>query len=105
MKVKTRAIGVSNYSLKEMNEILESADVVPALNQVEFHPFLYNEKMLSFCKYNKIQLEAYSPLTRGEETLSSRYSESSKEIWQNSSTGVDTLELATRDCSDSKIYT
>jgi diketogulonate reductase-like aldo/keto reductase len=63
---KARAIGVSNYSIKELNEILENADVVPAVNQVEFHPFLYNEKLLSFCRHNKIQLEAYSPLTRGK---------------------------------------
>jgi methylglyoxal/glyoxal reductase len=63
---KARAIGVSNYSIRELSELLDKSDVVvPAVNQVEFHPFLYQEELLSFCKNNKIQLEAYSPLTRG----------------------------------------
>jgi methylglyoxal/glyoxal reductase len=63
---KARAIGVSNYSIRELNEVLQNSDVVPAVNQVEFHPFLYDEKLLNFCKDNRIQLEAYSPLTRGK---------------------------------------
>jgi diketogulonate reductase-like aldo/keto reductase len=63
---KARAIGVSNYSLRELNEVLQNSDVVPAVNQVEFHPFLYDEELLNFCKNNRIQLEAYSPLTRGK---------------------------------------
>jgi diketogulonate reductase-like aldo/keto reductase len=40
--------------------------VVPAVNQVEFHPFLYQKELLEFCEKNTIQLEAYSPLTRGK---------------------------------------
>jgi diketogulonate reductase-like aldo/keto reductase len=63
---KARAIGVSNYSVSQINELLKNSDVVPAVNQVEFHPFLYQEELLEFCKNNKIQLEAYSPLTRGK---------------------------------------
>jgi methylglyoxal/glyoxal reductase len=64
---KARAIGVSNYSIRELSELIDKSDVVvPAVNQVEFHPFLYQEELLSFCKNNKIQLEAYSPLTRGK---------------------------------------
>jgi methylglyoxal/glyoxal reductase len=63
---KARAIGVSNYSIRELNELLEKSDIVPAVNQVEFHPFLYQEDLLRFCKNNNIQLEAYSPLTRGK---------------------------------------
>ena len=64
---KAHAIGVSNYSIRELNELLDKSDVVvPAVNQVEFHPFLYQEHLLQFCKNNKIQLEAYSPLTRGK---------------------------------------
>jgi methylglyoxal/glyoxal reductase len=63
---KARAIGVSNYSIRDLNELLHKSDIVPAVNQVEFHPFLYQEELLGFCKNNKIQLEAYSPLTRGK---------------------------------------
>jgi diketogulonate reductase-like aldo/keto reductase len=63
---KARAIGVSNYSIRELNELIDKSDIVPAVNQVEFHPFLYQEELLRFCKNNKIQLEAYSPLTRGK---------------------------------------
>jgi diketogulonate reductase-like aldo/keto reductase len=63
---KARAIGVSNYEIFRLEEILQNFDVVPSVNQVEFHPFLYQEELLQFCKSNRIQLEAYSPLTRGE---------------------------------------
>jgi diketogulonate reductase-like aldo/keto reductase len=63
---KTRAIGVSNYEIFHLQEILENFDVLPSVNQVEFHPFLYQEKLLEFCKINDIQLAAYSPLTRGQ---------------------------------------
>ena len=63
---KASAIGVSNYSILQINELLQNSDVIPAVNQVEFHPFLYQEDLLRFCKNNKIQLEAYSPLTRAK---------------------------------------
>jgi diketogulonate reductase-like aldo/keto reductase len=63
---KTRAIGVSNYEIFHLQEIIQNFDVVPSVNQVEFHPFLYQERLLEFCKNNNIQLEAYSPLTRGQ---------------------------------------
>jgi diketogulonate reductase-like aldo/keto reductase len=62
---KARAIGVSNFSIDDLRDILQDSDVVPAVNQVEFHPFLYQKDLLSFCEKNSIQLEAYSPLTRG----------------------------------------
>jgi methylglyoxal/glyoxal reductase len=64
---KARAIGVSNYSIGELNELLDKSDIIiPGVNQVEFHPFLYQEELLRFCKNNNIQLEAYSPLTRAK---------------------------------------
>jgi diketogulonate reductase-like aldo/keto reductase len=61
-----RAIGVSNYTIDDLKVILQDSDVVPAVNQVEFHPFLYQRDLLSFCEKNEIQLEAYSPLTRAK---------------------------------------
>ncbi|MGA2666458.1 MAG: aldo/keto reductase [Nitrososphaerales archaeon] len=60
-----RAIGVSNYTVKHLQELLRSSKVVPDVNQVEFNPFLYQEELLRFCQDNGIRLEAYSPLTRG----------------------------------------
>lgn len=66
---KARAIGVSNYTIGDLKEILQNSDdviVVPAVDQLEFHPFLYQRELLQFCKKNSIQLEAYSPLTRGK---------------------------------------
>jgi methylglyoxal/glyoxal reductase len=62
---KARAIGVSNFAIDDLKQILNDSGVVPAVNQVEFHPFLYQKDLLSFCRKNGIQLEAYSPLTRG----------------------------------------
>jgi methylglyoxal/glyoxal reductase len=62
---KAQAIGVSNYTISQLMEILQNSDVVPAVDQVEFHPFLYQQELLRFCRNNRIQLEAYSPLTRG----------------------------------------
>lgn len=63
---KTRAIGVSNYEIFHLQEIIQNFDVIPSVNQVEFHPFLYQNKLLEFCRNNNIQLEAYSPLTRSQ---------------------------------------
>ncbi len=63
---KCRAVGVSNYTTRHLQELLESADLAPAVNQVEFHPFLYQKELLEFCRLKGVQLEAYSPLTRGE---------------------------------------
>ena len=62
---KCRSIGVSNYTIQHLTELLEDADVVPMVNQVEFSPLLYQKQLLDYCEKNKIQVEAYSPLTQG----------------------------------------
>lgn len=59
-----KAIGVSNYTIDHLKELLDKSDIKPVVNQVEFHPFLYQEELLEFCKSENIQLEAYSPLAR-----------------------------------------
>jgi methylglyoxal/glyoxal reductase len=63
----SKAIGVSNYTVRHLEELLGSFDVKPAVNQVEFHPFIYEEQkdLLGFCKSHGIVFEAYSPLARG----------------------------------------
>ncbi len=62
---KCRAIGVSNYTSRHLTELLDSSEIKPAINQVEFSPFLYQRDLLDFCRQQDIKVEAYSPLTRG----------------------------------------
>ena len=63
---KARSIGVSNFTIRHLNELLAETKTVPAVNQVEFHPYLYQRDLLNFCAGRGIALEAYSPLTKGE---------------------------------------
>jgi methylglyoxal/glyoxal reductase len=60
------AIGVSNFLSHHIETLLETAEVVPAVNQVEFHPLLLQPELLSYCREKGIQLQAWSPLTRGK---------------------------------------
>lgn len=63
---KAKAVGVSNYTIRHLEELLGSGDLAPMVNQVEFHPFILTEQkdLLTFCKSKGIQIEAYSPLSR-----------------------------------------
>lgn len=58
---KAKAIGVSNYTITHLEEMKKYAKILPAVNQVEFHPFLYQEELLNYCKESNITLEAHSP--------------------------------------------
>jgi diketogulonate reductase-like aldo/keto reductase len=63
---RARAIGVSNYTIRHLEDLFTTANVAPAVNQVEFHPWLYQKDLLDYCNEHGIVLEAYSPLTKGE---------------------------------------
>jgi 2,5-diketo-D-gluconate reductase A len=60
-----RSIGVSNFDVGELQELLAAADVPPAVNQVQFSPYGYRTALLDACERNGVVLEAYSPLGRG----------------------------------------
>ena len=62
---KARSIGVSNFTIRHLRELLAETKTVPAINQVEFHPYLYQRDLLDFCAGEGIVIEAYSPLTKG----------------------------------------
>lgn len=64
-KGKARAIGVSNFTIRHLKQLIDKSKIVPAVNQVEFHPYLYQKELLDFCNEKGIRLEAYSPLTHG----------------------------------------
>jgi diketogulonate reductase-like aldo/keto reductase len=63
---KCRAIGVSNFLERHLDELMAKSKVVPAINQVEFSPYLYQKELLAHCQRHGIVVEAYSPLTKGE---------------------------------------
>jgi diketogulonate reductase-like aldo/keto reductase len=63
---RVRAIGVSNFLVHHLEELLADARVVPMVNQVEFHPFLRQPGLLEYCRRHRIQLEAWAPLFRGD---------------------------------------
>jgi diketogulonate reductase-like aldo/keto reductase len=61
-----RSIGVSNYTIAHLREVLRDAESAPVTNQVEFSPFLYQRELLDFCSAHGITLTAYCPLTHGD---------------------------------------
>ncbi len=61
-----RSIGVSNFTEELIAKLLGEFDIVPAINQVEFHTFLYQKELLDYCRGKNIQLEAYSPIAKAQ---------------------------------------
>jgi diketogulonate reductase-like aldo/keto reductase len=60
-----RAVGVSNYGAAQLAELMRHADVPPAVNQVEFNPFVFRRRLLDACREAGVVVEAYSPLNLG----------------------------------------
>ena len=63
---KVRAIGVANFYIHHLEELLEKFEIPPAVNQFELNPFLYRTDLIEFCRSHAIAVEAYSPLTHGK---------------------------------------
>lgn len=63
---RARAIGVSNFMVHHLEELLARAQVVPAVNQIEVSPFFQQRQVRALCRERGIVVEAYSPLTKGE---------------------------------------
>ena len=63
---KVRAIGVSNFQPQHLDRLLETAEVVPAVNQIELHPWLQQDELREKHELLGIRTEAWSPLGRGQ---------------------------------------
>jgi diketogulonate reductase-like aldo/keto reductase len=77
---RAHAIGVSNFLVPHLKELLAHAKVVPAVNQIEVHPFLQHRETRAFCKEHRIVVEAYSPLTHGERLKDAVISEVARHV-------------------------
>ena len=65
---RVKTIGVSNYMVKHLEELLSFSQIIPAVNQIELHPYNFGLRrdVIEFCRARDIQVEAYTPLTRGQ---------------------------------------
>ncbi len=84
---RVRAIGVSNFKIHHLEDLMSSAEIKPMVNQVEYHPHLTQKELLAFCQREGIQLEAWSPLKQGQllndptiNKLAEKYQKSSAQI-------------------------
>lgn len=66
---KIKAIGVANFSVGLLKELMEHSATVPAVNQIEFHPLCQQKELRAFMRENNIQLEAWSPLGSGNKDI------------------------------------
>lgn len=63
---RVKSIGVSNFQIHHLEDLLKDAKVKPVINQVEYHPRLTQKELQAFCEQHQIQLEAWSPLMNGQ---------------------------------------
>ena len=63
---KIKAIGISNFLVHHLEEFLPECKIIPAVNQVEFHPELIQPELLKYCQNKNIQLEAWAPIMKGK---------------------------------------
>lgn len=63
---KVRAIGVSNFTANHLEPLIQAADIMPMVNQIELHPGMRQEKTVRFCRDHQIVVEAWGPLGRGQ---------------------------------------
>ena len=60
-----RAIGVCNFNIHHLDDLIREANIVPMVNQVEYHPLLAQKQLHAYCESKQIQVEAWSPLMQG----------------------------------------
>ena len=82
-----KSIGISNYTIAMMEEAAETLDVIPVCNQVEFHPYLNQSKLLAAANRLGIALSAYCPLAKGQifgdpviKSLAAKYNRSEAQV-------------------------
>lgn len=62
----TREVGVSNYSAEQIEQLVEETGELPVVNQIEWTPFGWSQRMLDYCRDRDVVVQAYSPLTRAK---------------------------------------
>ncbi|KAJ8125642.1 hypothetical protein O1611_g7996 [Lasiodiplodia mahajangana] len=98
---KVKSIGVSNFEVEDLEIILKTAKVVPAINQIEFHPYLQQRDVVDFCRKKGIAISAYSPLSAITQARPGPADEAYAELARKY--GVSEGDIALRYCLDQGI--
>ncbi|MEH7435856.1 aldo/keto reductase [Neobacillus drentensis] len=84
---RVKAIGVSNFHVHHLEDVMKDAEIKPMVNQVEYHPRLAQKEVRAFCQEHGIQLEAWSPLMQGQlldneilKTIAQKYNKSVAQV-------------------------
>lgn len=103
---KVRAIGVSNFQVHHLEDLMKEAEIKPMINQVELHPRLTQEEVRAFCAKHHIQVEAWSPLMQGQlldneelKQIANKYQKSIAQViirW-DLQTGIVTIPKSTKE--------
>ncbi|WP_160724338.1 aldo/keto reductase [Bacillus sp. USDA818B3_A] len=103
---RVKAIGVSNFQVHHLENLMTNAEIKPMINQVEYHPRLTQEEVRTFCKEHGIQLEAWSPLMQGQlldqpiiQDIANKYNKSTAQVilrWDLQN-GVVTIPKSTKE--------
>jgi diketogulonate reductase-like aldo/keto reductase len=65
---KIKQIGVSNFNISQLQDVLNNCEIKPVNNQIEVNPYLQNDKLIEFCQKNKIAVSAYGPIGAGQKS-------------------------------------
>ncbi|MEK3912324.1 aldo/keto reductase [Paenibacillus sp. FSL H7-0331] len=103
---RVKAIGVSNFQIHHLEDLMKDAVIKPMVNQVEYHPRLTQKELQAFCRQHDIQLAAWSPLMQGQllddpdlQEIATRYGKSVAQIiirWDLQN-GVVTIPKSTKE--------
>ncbi len=63
---RVRAIGVSNFTESHLNYLFRHSDIIPAVNQIEIHPYYFPGSTIEFCRKNNIAVQSWSPIAKGK---------------------------------------
>lgn len=103
---RVKTIGVSNFQIHHLEDLMKDVEIKPMVNQVEYHPRLTQKELQSFCREHGIQLEAWSPLMQGQlldhqvlQDIANKYGKSTAQVilrWDLQN-GVVTIPKSTKE--------
>lgn len=70
---KIKNIGVSNFNISQMKDVLDNCEIKPVNNQIEVHPYCQNDKLVEFCQKNGALVSAFAPIGAGAKSKYDSY--------------------------------